>query len=164
MRLLIFFLLLASAFYVLVEGGTERSIAEGRANSTSGISYTDTLVAGGDTSLIINTRYRYNYWSVTIRDTGASFTDSLKLYTGSIRYSATGAVIDTLWNTRPVELRKYGAWSVLDTTAVGVNATTTHFINAPIFELLKVVLVNQQFITGRKVAIVVTGKREDTRQ
>ena len=124
----------------------------------------DSLIAGSDTLHTWNTSYGYvgydiGEWWICAKDTGTasgSIKDSAGVWAGSIRNNIrTGSAVDTFWT------RVWFKDSVGNNTNViqasGVQSRWLPLISMP--RLLKIELINAQFVSGRRWDYFIEGKR-----
>lgn len=166
-KLIVFLILLVG---ILVQAQTTGALIG------KGIVYADSLKCwrdstGGtatyydsDSSKIYEIFLDYGFSSITVIDTGATFTDSLKLYKGVIRYTEgfDHNPVDTTWCTSALPV-KNNAWNI-DTVLVGAGSVKTYTILEDNIQLLKVLRVNHVSVglgEGIKTDIVLEGRKRD---
>lgn len=104
---------------------------------------TDSLKSGVDTVAIYDLSGQ-SYISVVGVDTGSVKTDSIKVYLGGIRKNYNGN-IDTLWTQAGL---KDSTGTIIFTIAKA-GGNSRFEINSNVTELVKLVLTNAEFLTGR---------------
>ena len=123
----------------------------------------DSLKAG-DSIYTAKLDREFMYFSVTLRDTGSSIVDTVKLWGGIIRKnSVTYKVIDTLWVQIPVRSYvDYNTYSILSVpTALSGSSIPASFLALkPKLDLIKLELTNVQYLSTRRVQFTLEGFNE----
>ena len=133
----------------------------------NGIVFSDSLrtfkgsTVASDTSHIKAFALGYGFFSITVKDTGTTYTDSLKLYKGVIRYSEdyNHTPVDTLWATNALPVYT-NSWTS-DTTLVGAGKIKTYTILENNIQLLKIQRVNATVVQGIVVPYVLEARKKD---
>lgn len=114
-----------------------------------------------DSVWILPLRYNYSFPSITVTDTGATYTDTLKLYKGVEIFNNAGVLVDTSWCDLPLPV-KLNDWVTADTVLAGAGETKTYLIMENNINLLKIVYANTgaAFISGIKTLVSVEAKLE----
>ena len=95
-------------------------------------------------------------WYIVAKDTGATVTDSIKIYRGTVRKNKfTKAAIDTLWAQIPLKDPAYADKTLIATA----NSTTVWIPMSALPGLLKIELANATSVTGRKWEYVIEGTK-----
>lgn len=155
MKKIMFAILILSTFILM---GTEREGKGGKIIG-NGRLFADSLISRSDTSLVFNMNLTQGLIEVTVIDTGTGLTDSVKVYSGLVRYNGNGTALDTTWS-HALLLAKLNT-GVRDTIAIGAGVTSTYFVNAPLVQLLKVSSVNAQAVTGKRTGIIISTSSGD---
>lgn len=116
-------------------------------------------VSASDSVYVVDMNYTYSFPTITVVDSGASITDSLKLYKGrAIFYNSASVPSDTVWDSNALPV-KVDDWQN-DTTLAGAGMTKTYVILDPGIRLLKVLRVNAQIIEANKTDIIIEGIKQ----
>lgn len=122
----------------------------------------DLLVADSLLTASTSDIYKTNYaldmgeWYIVAKDTGATVTDSIKIYRGTVRKNKyTAAIIDTLWTQIPVKDPSFEDQTII----AAANSTTVWIPLSALPRLLKIQLSNATAVTGRKWEYVIEGNK-----
>lgn len=116
---------------------------------------TDSWSVDGDSSKILDLRFRYYWVSIIATDTGTTATDTVTINLGSEMFNESGAVVDTIWTTL-VPLRDY-SWTLVN-SMIGNNTTKEYLIMTPTIQFIKLTMTNAHFSNGRRWNFIVRAK------
>lgn len=127
------------------------------------VSGIDTITIGTktvikDSIVIVETGYALDMgeWYIVGKDTGASYTDSIKVYRGSIRKNPFSKLaVDTLWTQIPLKDPSFEDQTII----AAANSTTVWIPMSQLPKLLKLEMVNAEVVSGRKWEFVVEGTK-----
>jgi len=126
-----------------------------------GIVFADTLKTYGsgvssDSAFTINLELFYGFPTITVKDTGASIVDTLKIYKGAVTYvdGINHTIVDTVWTGKALSVRN-NAWTS-DTLIVGSG---NYVLLDDNIQLLKIVRVNTVVTQSNKTRVVVEAKK-----
>lgn len=114
--------------------------------------------SSSDSLYIVDMNYSFSFPTITVVDTGTTYTDSIKVYKGTIRHYNSGAAVDTIWNTDALPV-KDNYWAE-DTTMVGAGKTRSYIIMDNSIRLLKVLRVNAEIVEGILTKVVIEGVKK----
>lgn len=114
----------------------------------------DGSTAYHDTSKIYNIGKGYEWYEVTIIDTGTVIDDTLYIYLGTYLRNQAGTVIDTLW--RQARLRD-SSWTVVTQPLVDDDAVKTYGVYDPLLpaiDAIKIERPNEEWVAGRMTKLI----------
>ena len=128
----------------------------------------DTVItAGGDTTIVIDTFYtrssmvlplnfQYDWVYIVVYDTGATYTDSLLVKQGMIRY-VNKKPNDTTWTNIPVKDSTFGTVNILANS----NSVYGYLVYTPGMECISINLTNAEAVENRVTRIWGSAKKRD---
>lgn len=159
-RSIFFGVVLLVCFGGMVRNGAEvyaqgRGVTVGSGNVWNDSLKSAFLTTGSDTVKIFDLGMKYHLISIAVTDTGAVITDSVQAFVGVVKLYSSGVAYDTVWSAG-MSLKKFSDMNTYTNHMVGANATGVYFGVVPVVRLLKVVLVNQQWVSRRRCTVVVS--------
>lgn len=155
--------------FVLLLSTTNAQSFERKYFKGDGVSWADSLFAtasdstlytmpdgstqASDTSKVYTIDKLYEWYSITVEDTGSSTTDTIEVWLGQIVHNEAKTAIDTLYR---IAVLRDTAWDIITQPLVNAGAITTYFMYDPVFpsaDLLKVEYINADWVANRRTKL-----------
>ena len=111
-------------------------------------SKSDTLIAGTDSLYVDTLKSEYQFVEIIVQDTGSVLTDSLQVESLDMNYK--------VWT--PIAVRCLCTFSDYQYMVAGAGNTRSFLVLSPNIYILRIRLINAQYVAGRMTKISVMAK------